>query len=115
MCQHGQHLAPAANGVASAVGPMQIGVQQGPESIPVTREDRFVSPLADVVHLGIMVRGGARVQTIPKGSWKSGHAALSVTSGWSSPRSRMLERDLRRAGAADSDAADEPCHTGSGG
>jgi hypothetical protein len=48
---------------------MQIGVQQGPESVPVTCEDRFVSSLADVVHLDIIVRGGARMQTIPKGSW----------------------------------------------
>jgi hypothetical protein len=54
LLKHGQHLAPAAKGSAGAVRPVQIGVEQRAQGIPVTCDDRCVSLPADLVHVDIM-------------------------------------------------------------
>ena len=71
MREHGQYLAPAAEGLAVAIRPVQIGVQQGPESIPVTRDDRCLRYLLNVFHVDIITRAAQECsasQRLPKHS-----------------------------------------------
>lgn len=46
--EHGQYVAPAAEGLAVAVRPVHIRVQQGPEGTPVARDDRCQCQLRKV-------------------------------------------------------------------
>jgi hypothetical protein len=51
-------FASAAQGAAAGVRPMEIRVQQRPQSIPVTCNDGSMSPSANLIHPGIMPCAG---------------------------------------------------------
>jgi len=86
LLEHDQHLASAAKGPAIAVRPLQIWVQEGPDSIPVTRDDRCVSPLADVIHDDIMTRGGEPARSPTRRTAGTlGHAPECVCIGTGGP------------------------------